>query len=207
MEQRERVDRYVDIAAVVLISLATVLTAWCGYQAARWSGLQTRSYNEASAARVRSAEAAARANALQNVDVTLFLQYVVAVGEDHPAVADFIARRFRPEMRPAFEAWLATKPRTNAKAPPSPFAMPQYRLAENGEADHLAATASERFEVAQQANETADAFVRLTVIFAAVSFLAGIGTKFRYPSHAIVVTVGFIALIYGAIQLVQLPVR
>ena len=42
-------DIWVDFASVILISAATVMTAWCGYQAARWTALQTREYNEASA--------------------------------------------------------------------------------------------------------------------------------------------------------------
>jgi hypothetical protein len=47
--------------------------------------------------------------------------------------------------------------------------------------------------------------VLLTVIFAAVSFLAGISTKMSYPRHAIVVALGIVALVYGAVRLAGLP--
>ena len=33
-------ERAFEIAAAVMLSLATVAIAWSGYQAARWSGLQ-----------------------------------------------------------------------------------------------------------------------------------------------------------------------
>lgn len=190
-----------------MISLATVLTAWCGYQASRWGTLATRQYQKAGATRLIGSGHAARANTLEAVDVNLFLQYIIAAEENHPAVRDFISRRFRPEMRPAFQAWLATKPLTNPSAPSSPFAMPQYRLAENTLADKLQAEAGALFASAQQANETGDSFVRLTVIFAAVSFLAGICTRFPYPFHTIVVGLGFVMLLVAVIALIQLPIN
>lgn len=33
-----RFDRWVEFISAVILALATVGTAWCGYQAARWGG-------------------------------------------------------------------------------------------------------------------------------------------------------------------------
>lgn len=196
-----------DVAGVALISVAAVLTAVCGYQSGRWSGAQMRDYNVANAHRVESAEAADRGFALTAIDVNLFLHYVDAVSEGNARDADFIYRRFRPEMRPAIKAWLATKPLTNPHAPSSPFAMPQYSLATNSSSHKLAAQASKDFDAAQVANRHADDFLLLTVIFAGVSFLAGMSTKMTYPRHAIVIALGLVGLVYGLIRLVELPFR
>jgi hypothetical protein len=201
----KRVDRFVDVAGVVLISIAAVLTALCGYQSGRWSGAQTREYNMANAQRIESAEAADRGLALTAIDVNLFLNYVNAVSVGNTRDADFIYRRFRPEMRPAMKAWLATKPLTNPHAPSSPFVMPQYSLATNSSSHRLAAQAAGDFDAAQLANRHADDFLLLTVIFAGVSFLAGVSTKMTYPRHAIVIGLGLIGLVYGLIRLVELP--
>jgi hypothetical protein len=206
-KRRERFDAVVDLAAVVLISLATVLSAWCGYQAARWTTIATRNYQQAGATRLIATQHSARANALTAIDVNLFLQYIIAQEDNHPAARDFISKRFRPEMRPAFQAWLSTHPMTNPKAPSSPFAMPQYRLSENTIADQMQADAGAKFEAAEQANETGDTYIRFTVIFAAVSFLAGISTRFRYPWHAAVVGVGSVTLIAALITVLQQPTR
>jgi hypothetical protein len=35
-------------------------------------------------------------------------------------------KRFRPDYRAAFDAWMATRPFTNPHAPPGPQSMPQY---------------------------------------------------------------------------------
>src|SRR4051794_38702742 len=36
----ERMEHRLEFAAVLLLALTTLATAWCGYQAARWSGEQ-----------------------------------------------------------------------------------------------------------------------------------------------------------------------
>jgi hypothetical protein len=190
---------------VVLISIAAVLSAICGYQSGRWSGHQARYYNVANADRIKSAEAADRANVLTSIDVALFLQYVDAVDTRNAPKAKFIYQRLRPEMKIAMAAWLATKPRNNPKAPSSPFVMPQYSLATRAEAKRLEDAAGASFAEAQTANQHADDFLLLTVIFAGVSFLGGISTKMVYPRHAFLVGVGVIGLVYGAVRLVELP--
>jgi hypothetical protein len=200
-------DVLVDFASVVLISAATVLTAWCGYEAARWTALQSRLFSESSAQRIASAVDSGRFNTLEVIDVGMFLQYVGAVATGRTDEEAFIYRRFRPEMRRAVDAWLATKPRTNRAAPASPFAMPQYSLSAGREATRLNGLAAADFENATAANERSDAYVRLTVIFAAVSFLAGISTKFRFPSHIVIVVAGFGALIFGILRMLELPIR
>ncbi len=189
----------------MLISIAAVLSAVCGYQSGRWSGQQARSYNVANADRIQSAEAADRANVLTAIDVALFLQYVDAVDAGNAPKAQFIYQRLRPEMKTAMVAWLATKPRKNPKAPSSPFVMPQYSLATKAEAKRLEDTAGVSFAEAQIANQHADDFLLLTVIFAGVSFLGGISTKMVYPRHAFLVSLGVIGLIYGLVRLVELP--
>jgi hypothetical protein len=198
-------DRFVDVTSVVLISVAAVLSALCGYQSGRWSGHQARSYNVANADRIAAAEAADRANVLSAIDVALFLQYIDAVDARNAPKARFIEARLRPEMQPAMKAWLATKPRVNPKAPSSPFVMPQYSLATRGESRRLEQDAGRSFDEAQAANQRADDFLLLTVIFAGVSFLGGMSTKIAYPRHIVVIGIGVVGLIYGVVRLVQLP--
>jgi hypothetical protein len=61
-EQTARLHRWAEIVAVVLLALAALLTAWSGYEAARWGGDQSLRFGEASARRVDSVRAAARAD-------------------------------------------------------------------------------------------------------------------------------------------------
>jgi hypothetical protein len=205
MKDHSRVDRIVDVAAVLLISVAAVLTALCGYQSGRWGGQQARLYSIANANRLRSDEAADRANVLTSIDVAVFLHYIEAFDAGNARLTTFISKRFRPEFLPAMRAWVATHPLRNPRAPSSPFVMPQYSLKARAEARSYELLATENFNAAVTATRHSDDFLLLTVIFAAVSFLAGISTKLVYPRHAIVVALAALATIYGLVRLSGLP--
>ena len=70
-----------------------------------------------------------------------FTQWVDAYAQHQTRLADFYFKRFRPEFKPAVDAWIATKPQQNPNAPLTPFAMPQYQLAARAEANRLEAKA------------------------------------------------------------------
>jgi hypothetical protein len=205
MAEHSGADRFVDVASVVLISIAAVLTALCGYQSGRWGGQQIRLYNAANTDRIASAEAAGRGNALTLVDVITFLNYLNAVDAGDTRKANFLYARFRPEMRPALDTWIASKPLKNAHAPSSPFVMRQYSLQTTAMAKADARAADASFRAAQEANRHSDDFLLLTVIFSGVSFMAGISTKMAYPRHAMVITVAMIGLMYGLLRIIGLP--
>ncbi|MBV8066998.1 MAG: hypothetical protein JO113_03395 [Candidatus Eremiobacteraeota bacterium] len=203
--EHQRADRVVDVASVVLISIAAVLTAICSYQSGRWDGRQAQLYNRADAEHTYAAEASDRSNVLTAIDVGVFLNYLDAVDRRDQRMADFLAARMRPEMRPAMRAWLATRPLQNPRAPSSPFVMPQYTLRTRTQGSKWEADAHANFEAAIVANRHADDFLLLTVIFAGVSFLAGISTKLVFPRHLALIVIGGIATAYGLVRLVELP--
>ena len=66
-------------------------------------------------------------NRQTQIDVALFTQWVDAYARDETELAAFYRKRFRAEFQPAFDAWVATKPRTNPRAPLSPFVMPRVQ--------------------------------------------------------------------------------
>lgn len=206
MLSREFIDRFVDVASVVLISVAAVLTALCGYQASRWEGEQTRLYNVANANRLAATEVADRSEVATSINVTLFLAYIDALQHNNSAFAQFIYRRLGPNFKPAMDAWLATHPLKNPKAPTSPFVMREYTQHMNSATSRDEAVATADFNAALGAHRNADEFTLLTVTFATVSFLAGVSTKLSFPRHAIIIGLGILALVYGLARLAFLPV-
>lgn len=206
-ERRDFVDRHFELFTTVLLGLAALATAWSAYQSARWHGEQARSQSASIAARVESTRTANVANREANIDVELFTEWVDADARNEPDLADFYRKRFRPEFQPAFQAWLATKPRTNPSAPLSPFAMPEYRLGATGESDRLeaqAAAASKRVGIFIQ---RADNYSLAVVLFAAALFFAGVSTRLRTrTSRRVVLGMGYVLLVGGAVWLATLPV-
>lgn len=204
--KRETLDRFVDVASVVLISVAAVLTALCGYQASRWEGEQSRLFNLANANRLMSSEVADQIFVRNSINVNLFLSYIEASQSGHTDIANFIRRRFPASLARAVDAWLATDPLHNPKAPSSPFVMRQYTQDLQNIQQRDVGVADADFAAALRAHANADGFTLLTVIFAMVSFLAGISTKMAFPRHAIIVGMGILALLYGITRLFFLPV-
>jgi hypothetical protein len=172
-------DERLEVVATILLALATVGTAWSGYQASRWNGEQAKAAARANAARIESTKAAARADAQTQIDVATFTAWVDAYAQKQTELADFYFKRFRAEFKPAVDAWVATRPLKNPDAPLTPFAMSQYKLAAREESDRLAAegealAAKARTDISRSTN-----YVLAVVLFAAVLFFAGMSTKLR----------------------------
>jgi hypothetical protein len=172
-------DLWLEIASAALMALATVLSAWCAYQATRWNGVQTIRFNAASAARTEAVRLSNRALQLNALDEELFTQYVVAVDAGNTRLAALLRQRFRPELRVAVEAWLTTQPFTNPRAPASPFAMAAYTSTVEAAAQRQLDLAEQQVESAKNANQHSDNYVLLTVLAASVLFFSGMGAKFQ----------------------------
>jgi hypothetical protein len=197
-----------ELLSAIILSLATILTAWCGYQATRWSGEQALYYSEASALRIKSAQKDNEATQLSAIHVGLFVQYSAAISQDNRALADFLYQRFPPPLKAATDAWLATQPLKNPDAPAGPFQMPEYVLPQTQEAKELDVLADQKFQQANEANERSDKYVLLTVIFASVLFFGGISTQFE--SRAIetgMLVVALIVLLATAAVMLTFPLK
>ena len=197
-----------DVASTVLLAMATVATAWSAYQAREWTGRQALSTSHATAARITENRDAALANRQVQIDVATFTQWLNARAERHPELARFYEQRFRDEFKPAFAAWLATRPLTNRAAPETPFAMPQYRLAAQTAAQRQEASAAASSNDAKDANERANDYMLATVLFACALFFAGISSKLQTESaRTWVLGLGCVLFVGTVIYLATLPAQ
>jgi hypothetical protein len=202
-----RVERGLELAAVLLLSLTTLATAWSGYQAARWSGEQSQNYARASATRVKAQQQSTETGQLRIADLTSFNQWLNADRAGNDALARIYVGRFRPEFTPAFEAWLAQKPFTNADAVPGPQLMPQYHLATAARASALDREADALYQEGTDAKSNDDKYVLSTVFFAAVLFFAGISLRLDWrPLRIAVLGLGTAMLVGGVVFVAGLPV-
>jgi hypothetical protein len=193
--------------ATVLLALAAVATAWSSYQASRWNGEQVKAASRANASRTAAARAADLAASQTQVDVATFIQWVDATGHDDRALQQFYEQRFRPEFRPAFGAWLATNPLTNPDAPPSPFAMPQYRLAATAEAQRLDAQTDVLAAAVPRNVQRASNYVLGVVLFAVALFFAGMSAKLHgHGAKKALLAVGCVVFLGAVGWVASLPV-
>jgi len=197
----------VEIVSTVVLAVAAVATAWSGYQASRWHGEQAEAFAHANASRVESTRASNLANAQSGIDVATFSQWVNAYARNETQLADFYLRRFRAEFKPAVEAWIATKPLKNPSAPLTPFAMPQYRLEANAQAERLQATAEAASAEANSDIQRADDYVLAVVLFSVALFFSGVSTRMGSPRmRAVVLGIGCVVLLGAAAWIATFPV-
>jgi hypothetical protein len=202
-------DRYeplAEIIATIVLAIGTLTAAWCGYQSALWGGLQAISFNQAGALRTESSRASTLAGQLTQIDIGLFINWINAYAAEDQRLVDFYQERFREEFKPAFNAWLATDPANNPEAPASPFAMPEYQLSAEEEADRLVAEAEAKFSQGTTANQNSDKYVLNTVILASVLFLGGIASRFKAMSARwVIICLSLVILVFGLYNVFTYP--
>lgn len=184
-DKKERLKHFIELATAIIISLATIASAWCAYQATLWGGIQTFRLCAVNALGRKSSEQTVRAGQMRTMDGILFVEYLKGKECHKDFLADFFYNRFRPELKRAIDVWLATNPFQNPRAPPHPFVMEEYNLEPEQEAKRLSEESGQKFDEARQANENSDNYVMLTVLFASVMFFGGISTQFESPRYSI----------------------
>src|SRR4030095_14962981 len=202
----DRHARLVQIGEALLLSLVTIAAAWSGYAAAVW-GTESR-LELAQAATLRNLATRADLSALstRNFDSSTFNAWFTAFTLDDPQKQAIAARRFRPEFKVAFDAWMATDPFRNPRAPPGPTYMPQYRLADQAKAEALDREAVEASAAGNHAGLVGDNYIRITVFLAAVLFLVGIGSTFKlHTIRYVLITIGSLLLLLATVLILQQP--
>ncbi len=196
-----------EVVATVLMALAAVATAWASYQVTRWNGEQAKAASRTNALRIDAARVAGLAESQTQVDVATFIGWVDARGTGDAALAEFYVQRFRPEFQPAFEGWLSTDPLTNSAAPPTPFAMDEYKSAARTEVERLDRQSdASSATVIRDIRHAADYVLGVT-LFAVALFFAGMGTKFqRRDVRAIMLGVAGAVFVGTLIWVATLPV-
>jgi hypothetical protein len=201
-----RKDRVVSILEALLLASVAVLAAWSGYSSAKWSTESRLKLAEASTARTQASRANLDATTTRNFDASTFNAWFSAYVAGNQSAMDLAVKRFRPEFKPAFDAWLATNPATNPDAPPGPTYMPEYVEPDLVKADALDAKADDLFAEGAKDAGYADDYVRTTVYLATVLFLVGISGHFRFRSARIgLIVVGSGILAFSVILLATAP--
>jgi len=204
--QRGRWHEFVEVAEVLILAIVAVATAWSGLQAAKWDGQQSLLYGEANRDRFAADAASTLAGQQLAADASLFTAWLQARAAGDKGLQATYVRRFTPEYRDAFQAWLKTDPFVNPAAPPGPGYMPTYHNTNEEAAKRLNAQAADAFDKGTKARENADKYVRDTVLFASVLFLIAVGQRFQAARGRVAIgIVAFGLLIFTVVSVLELP--
>ena len=194
---------FIEIVAVAMLSVTAILTAWCGFQASKWSGERAIAFAEASAARVEATDADGEAREARVVDLIIYAEWVTANAQGATALANEIEARFTPHFRVAFDAWQADE-----EAEPGPFAMAEYVPPGTAESSERSAYAEARFAEALEDTERGDNYSLLTVLFALVLFLTAMAQRdIHHVAAWIMLGLAALVALSGFAVMLTFPVR
>lgn len=113
------------------------------------------------------------------VHVSMFMQLLAAQHAGNEQLTRFYAERFPPDVKKAYDAWLAQKPFENSAADAHPFVPNLYQVRGVVEAAALRTDSAQRIVLAREAGNRSGQYLANTVLFAAVLFFAGTAGKFE----------------------------
>ena len=173
---QSRMNQRFEVAAAVLLGLATVAIAWGAYQANLWGGLQDKALTESARLTTEAASVYEEAGSLVSFDQTLFVEVVLQLNQaDADADADvaldavdFIITNMTPEGQAAVIDWFENDLEL-------PFTQDYYDSF-YAPGDELAQESEAKFEEGSKNNTNGDKYVLVSTILASVLFFAGIST-------------------------------
>lgn len=167
----ERTGRRLGVVAAVLLGLATVATTWGAYQANRWNGVMTSSFNESARLSTDAGKLYQEGDAINALDANLFAEWALATTAGNAEAADYLAENlFSEGLVAALDAWQAA----GDDAPSAPFDLEEYVVPQWDAGDALEVESQAATDRADDANQTGDDYVLVTVLLAVVLFTAGI---------------------------------
>src|SRR6184192_4019535 len=143
--------RWIEPVVALLMALATLSTAWCSYQSAAWTRQSNRFMNEFNALERKAGLLSLQGAQAATIHTAMFMQLLAAQQAGNEKLASFYAERFPPDVRKAYDAWMAEKPFENPKADPHPFVANLYELRGTREAAEATETAASRLQEARNA--------------------------------------------------------
>jgi hypothetical protein len=161
------------------MALATLSTAWCGYQSAAWTRQSNRLMNEFNTLERRAGLLAVQGTQQATIQAGMFMQALAAHEAGNEKLLNFYVERFPPELRKAYDAWLAQKPFENPNADPHPFVPNLYEMRGTQEAADATAKAARSQQEARKAGSISGQYLANTVLFATVLFFASASGKFE----------------------------
>ncbi len=199
-------DRTLSIIEAVMLAVVALLAAYTGFASAKWNTESSVQLAQASAARTEANRAALNAQNLKNFDSTTFNTWFTAYVAGNSMAEAVAVRRFRPAFKIAYDAWLATDPFTNVKAPPGPTYMPEYKQPELAVAAALDNKATADYTLGVEAGSNADNYIRDTIYLATILFLIGISGHFRFLRIRVaLVTLSGIMMLVAIFEIVASP--
>jgi len=198
--------RWVEPVTALLMALATLSTAWCSYQSAAWTRKSNRMMYEFNSLEHKAGLLNIQGTQAATIHAAMFMQLLAAQQAGNENLAAFYVKRFPPDVRKAYDAWIAQKPFENPNADPHPFVPKLYQMRGATEATEATASAAGKVELSLNAGSLSGQYLANTVLFAAVLFFAATSNKFEQRRVRVVAFIFALAVFgFALARTVMLP--
>ena len=204
-EKHER-KQWVEPVAALLMALATLSTAWCSFESAAWTRKSNRLMNEFNTLERKAGLLSLQGMQQATIHTALFTEVLAAKQAGNEQLSNFYVERFPPDLRKAYDAWLAQKPFENPNADPHPFVPKLYEMRGSREAADASAKAANSQREAGNAGSISGQYLANTVLFATVLFFANASAKFEQRRVRVVAFAFAVAVfLFAVVRTVVLP--
>lgn len=192
--------------AVLMLGIATIGTAWCGYQASRWNSEQAALAREASDLRVEANRQFGLATQGVLYDANIVSQYAAALSDGDTRLQEFFKTTLiRADFLPVLERWEEAV--AAGDAPPSLLEDRAYLDAQLDRFEGTQDAAEVKDLESAEAGDNADDYVLMTLLLATALFFAGVTTSFKVPAaRLILLTLAALAIAYSLSRIATLAV-
>ncbi|TNE51839.1 MAG: hypothetical protein EP343_02980 [Deltaproteobacteria bacterium] len=205
-------SRFLSLFGACLLGLATIASAWSGYQAAVWSGNSQVSFIKASNTLNEGNARFLLGVQMMMADGNMYLQassqYLLGKGLEEPArlaLAKGIESTMQKDFK-KFVTWAKVQYKKTGK-PHNPFDNPEYLLMRLGGAEAMRNKSNAIFKKGQEEGAFGDSYVLTVVFFSIVLFFAGMASVMRQRMLQITfLGAGTVTFLYTLIRLVTLPI-
>jgi hypothetical protein len=178
MSTPEPKKAWFEPACAILMAAASVATAWCSYQSSCWSDRSSELDGAAATLQRQATAQHLESRQIEAIQMRLVMEVIDARMEGNENLANFYADRFRDELKPAYEQWLALDPFSNPNAPPHPFVPDLYKPRFEQEVRDARAAAARAEDESSVSGQYARSYLSNTVSLATVLLFAATAEKF-----------------------------
>ena len=204
--EKHQKKQWVEPVAALLMALATLSTAWCSFESAAWTRQSNRLMNEFNTLERKAGLLSLQGMQQATIQTAMFTEVLAAKQAGNEQLANFYVERFPPELRKAYDAWMAQKPFENPKADPHPFVPNLYEIRGSREAADASAKAANSQRDAGRAGSISGQYLANTVLFATVLFFANASAKFEQRRVRIVAFIFAVAVfVFALVRTAMLP--
>ena len=137
----------------------------------------------------------------------MFMQLLAAQQAGNEKLVNFYVERFPPDVRKAYDAWLAQTPLENPNADPHPFVPKLYEVRGTRDAADANAKAANSLDEARKAGSISGQYLANTVLFATVLFFASASGKFEQRRVRLVAFIFAAAVFtFAVVRTAMLPI-